>query len=266
MSAPRLPAAFIGHGSPMNALESNSYSEAWRKFGASIAKPKAILAISAHWYTQDVSVTAMEQPRTIHDFFGFPQTLFDVQYPVRGDPALAKRVKEILQPPLVRNVQLDNAWGIDHGTWSVLVHMFPEADVPVVQLSINATQPAQFHYDVGRKLGPLRDEGVLIVGSGDVVHNLRLMQRSADGPPYDWADRFNRDVVEHIKSRTHVPLIRYESFGEAARLSIPTPEHYLPLLYILGLQRDDEQVSILVDGIELGSISMLSFAVHSTAK
>jgi 4,5-DOPA dioxygenase extradiol len=253
-----MPAAFIGHGTPMNALERNRHTDAWRAFAASIPKPKAILTISAHWYTHGVGVTAMEKPKTIHDFGGFPQALFDIEYPAPGDPKLAHRVKELLAP---LSVQLDRNWGLDHGTWSILVHMFPEANIPVLQLSIDGTQPPQFHYDLGKKLGALREAGVLILGSGDVVHNLGLMHRDEHAAAYDWATSFNDHVKDCLQKRDHAPLVNFESFGEAARLSIPTPEHYLPMLYILGLQRDADELSVLTDGIDLSSISMLSFAI-----
>ena len=255
---PVMPAAFIGHGSPMNALTVNKYSAAWRQFGGSIPKPNAILSISAHWYTQGLGVTAMDTPRTIHDFGGFPQALFDMQYPAAGAPDLARRVRDLLRP---LDVQWNLSWGLDHGTWSILVHMFPQADIPVVQLSIDATQPNRFHYELGRTLAPLRDEGVLLLGSGNVVHNLRAAQFRDQAPAYDWAVRFNDQVREHLQARNHTPLVQYDSFGDPARLSIPTPEHYLPMLYILGAQRDDDMLSILIDGIDLGSIGMLSFAI-----
>jgi len=258
-TAARMPVAFIGHGTPMNALEHNRHTDAWRAFVASIPKPKAILVISAHWYTRGVGVTAMAKPKTIHDFGGFPQALFDMQYPAAGDPALAHRVQELLKP---LEANLDHNWGLDHGTWSILVHMFPEADISVVQLSIDGTQPPQFHYDLGKQLGALRDEGVLILGSGNVVHNLRVMQRSDQAPAYTWAVNFNDFVRNQVQHRNHTSLIDYASQGEAAQLSIPTPEHYLPALYILGLQRDEDRFSILTDGIELSSISMLSFALR----
>jgi 4,5-DOPA dioxygenase extradiol len=259
IAATHMPAAFIGHGTPMNALESNLHTDSWRAFAASIPKPKAILVISAHWYTRGVGVTAMKTPKTIHDFGGFPQALFDMQYPAPGDPAVAQRVQELLKPV----ARLDQNWGLDHGTWSILIHMFPEADIPVLQLSIDGTQPAQYHYDIGKQLRPLRDEGVLILGSGNVVHNLGVMRRSDQAPAYDWAVSFNDFVRNQIQNRNHAPLIQYELQGEAARLSIPTSEHYLPALYILGLQRDEDQASILTDGIDLSSISMLSFAIRA---
>ena len=258
----RMPVVFIGHGSPMNTLESNRYTEVWRRLGRALPRPRAILAVSAHWYTGGVGVTAMAEPRTIHDFGGFPQALFDVQYPAPGDPALAAWLRDLLQP---LPVALDHDWGLDHGTWSVLAHLFPEANIPVLQLSIDATQPAQFHYDLAHKLALLRDAGVLILGSGNVVHNLGVLRGGPRAPAYHWAETFNQQVREHVVQRRHQPLIDYAGFGEAAQLSIPTPEHYLPLLYVLGLQRHDDVVSIPTDGIELGSISMLSVVLSDVS-
>jgi 4,5-DOPA dioxygenase extradiol len=250
----RMPAVFFGHGSPMNTLERNPYTETWRRLGESIPKPRAILCVSAHWYTEGTAVTAMEKPKTIHDFYGFPQALSDVQYPAPGDPQLASRVRELLAPT---NVNMDQSWGLDHGTWSVLKHAYPEANIPVVQLSIDGTQPPQFHYEAGKRLAPLRDEGVLVAGSGNVVHNLRVMKR-AGGPAFEWAVRFNEKVREALASRNHRMLVDFERLGEDARQSVPTPEHYLPLLYIAALQREDEEMSVAVDGYELGSLSMLT--------
>lgn len=258
MSGPaRLPAVFFGHGSPMNALEQNRYTDAWRRIGASLPKPKAILCVSAHWYIHGTAVTAMDNPRTIHDFGGFPQELFEVQYPAPGSPALAARVRELLAPV---EVKLDRSWGLDHGAWSVLAQAFPNADVPVVQLSLDATQPPQYHYDLGARLAPLRDEGVLIAGSGNVAHNLGQLQWAKDARPYDWATRFNEKVRTHLAAREHQALIDYSSHGDDARLSVPTPEHYLPFLYVLGMQGKDEVLGTLVDGIEHGSIGMLAIA------
>ncbi|MBE0622429.1 MAG: 4,5-DOPA dioxygenase extradiol [Burkholderiales bacterium] len=251
----RMPVIFFGHGSPMNTLARNRYTEAWRKLGAAAPAPKSILAISAHWVTRGTAVTAMAEPRTIHDFGGFPQALFDFQYPAPGDPALAMRVRELLAPV---EVDLDQSWGLDHGTWSVLAHAFPDAAIPVVQLSMDGTQPAQFHYDIGKRLAPLRDEGVLIIGSGNVVHNLMLMQRGENVPAFDWAQRFNGEVRVALASGEHQALIDFGRLGEAARLSVPTPEHYLPLLYIAALQAGDEDMAIAVDGYEAGSLGMLS--------
>ncbi len=258
VSAQRMPAVFFGHGSPMNALEHNRYTDTWRRLGESLPKPKAILAISAHWYTRGTAVTAMERPRTIHDFGGFPKELYAVRYPAPGDPALAARVRGLLAPV---EVWLDEAWGLDHGTWSVLAHAFPDADVPVVQLSLDAAQPAQFHYELATQLAPLRDEGVLIVGSGNVVHNLGRIQWTDDAPPYDWAVRFNDKVRDLLTMRNHAALIAFETLGADARLSVPTPDHYLPLLYVIAQQGQDEAVSFPVDGIEYGAVGMLAVAV-----
>lgn len=261
-SKPRMPVIFFGHGSPMNTLARNQYTEAWRRLGVTALKPKAILAISAHWFTRGTAVTAMAAPRTIHDFGGFPQALFDVHYPAPGDPGLAARVRELLAP---MPVQLDQSWGLDHGTWSVLAHAFPDAGIPVVQLSMDATKPARFHYELGRQLAPLRDEGVLIVGSGNVVHNLMLMQRGEGVPAFDWAKRFNAMVRAALASGKHQALIEFERMGEDARLSVPTPEHYLPLLYIAALQAGGETMAFIVDGFEGGSLGMLTAAAGMPA-
>jgi len=257
-SAQRMPAVFIGHGSPMNTLEHNRYTETWRRLGESLPKPKAILAISAHWFIRGTAVTAMERPRTIHDFGGFPKELYAVQYPAPGDPSLAARVRDLLAPV---DVQLDDTWGLDHGTWSVLAHVFPAADVPVMQLSLDATQSPKFHYELAARLAPLRDEGVLIVGSGNVVHNLGRIQWADDVPPYDWAVRFNDKVRSLLAARDHESLIVFDTLGADARLSVPTPDHYLPFLYVIAQQRRGETVSFPVDGIEYGSVSMLAVVV-----
>lgn len=258
----RMPVIFFGHGSPMNTLARNQYTEAWRRLGAAVPRPKVILAISAHWFTKGTAVTAMARPRTIHDFGGFPQALFDIQYPAPGDPALAERVRELLAP---LPVAMDKSWGLDHGTWSVLRHAFPEADTPVVQLSLDAGKPGSFHYELGRRLAPMRAEGVLIVGSGNVVHNLRLMQNRVGEPAYDWALRFNEKVRVALASGQHQTLVDFEHMGEDARLSVPTPEHYLPLLYIAGLQAEGETMAFAVDGYEAGSLGMLSAAAGMPA-
>lgn len=253
----RMPAIFFGHGNPMNALQENAYTEAWRNIGATLPRPKAILAISAHWYTKGTAVTAMSDPRTIHDFGGFPQALFEMSYPAAGDPLLAARVRDLLAPVAV---EMDNSWGIDHGTWSVLVKAYPKADVPVVQLSIDATQPADFHYRLGRRLAPLRSEGILITGSGNVVHNLRTMIWG-EAQAFDWALRFNEKVADCLLGADPGQLVNYAQWGEDAYLSVPTPEHFLPLLYVLGTRLDDEPVAIAVNGIEGGSISMLTAVI-----
>lgn len=256
-SAQRMPLVFFGHGSPMNVLYDNEYTRAWQQLGAALPRPRAILCISAHWYTRGTGVTAMEKPRTIHDFGGFPQALFDTQYPAPGDPQLAARVRDLLAPV---DVQLDHSWGLDHGTWGVLVKAFPEADIPVVQLSIDGTQPAAWHFDIGRKLASLRDEGVLICGSGDVVHNLRMMMRGS-GDEYDWARRFNDKIRDHLERGDIEAIVDYEQWGEDAQLSVPTPEHFLPLLYVLGAMQPGEKISVAVDGIDGGSVSMLSATI-----
>jgi 4,5-DOPA dioxygenase extradiol len=253
------PALFVGHGNPMNALAHNAYTEAWGALGRAIPRPRAILAISAHWYVPGTSVTAMAAPRTIHDFGGFSKELFQVRYPAPGDPALAARVQEVLAPIAVR---LDHEWGLDHGTWSVLKHVFPEADIPVVQLSIDETQPAGFHYKLGEGLAPLRDEGVLILGSGNLVHNLHTYAwggRPAE--PFDWALRFEEQARAHMTSGEVGSLVAYETMGKDALLAVPTPEHYLPLLYVLAVRRPGEAVSFPVGGVDGGSISMLSVRV-----
>ncbi len=255
----KLPAIFFGHGNPMNAIQTNVYTEAWAKIGQSIPRPKAILCVSAHWYIPGVAVTTMERPRTIHDFGGFPRELFEVQYPAPGSPELAERVNELL----VGDTLLDQShWGLDHGTWSVLVHVFPDADIPVVQLSINETEPAAFHYELAKKLAPLRDEGILIIGSGNLVHNLEAFAwGNASREPLDWAMRFDETARELIANDDHGPLVNYESLGRDAMLSAPTPEHYLPLLYVLALKRDDDEVSFPVSGFDGGSISMTSVQI-----
>ena len=254
-SKARMPVIFFGHGSPMNTLARNRYTEAWRKLGETVPKPEAILAISAHWLTRGTAVTAMATPKTIHDFGGFPQALFDVRYPAAGDPGLAGRVRALLAP---MPVQLDQSWGLDHGTWSVLAHVYPDAGIPVVQLSMDGTKPAQFHYDTGKRLAPLRDEGVLVIGSGNVVHNLLLMRRGEGVPAFDWAVRFNEKMRGALASGNHRALIEFEKMGEDARLSVPTPEHYLPLLYIAALQAEGETMAVAVDGYEAGSLGMLT--------
>ncbi|HEV7763918.1 MAG TPA: 4,5-DOPA dioxygenase extradiol, partial [Thermoanaerobaculia bacterium] len=230
--------------------------EAWRAIGASMPKPRAIVCVSAHWYLPATLVTAMERPRTIHDFGGFPRALYEVEYPAKGDPDLFMRIRTLFAPV---DVEADTQWGLDHGTWSVLVHLFPNADIPVVQLSIDETQPAQFHYDLGRKLAPLRDEGVLVMGSGNLVHNLHTYAWGKHDPePFDWAVRFEALARDQIQRNEHQPLIDYENLGHDAQRSAPTPDHYLPLLYILGTQSEDDAVSFPVEGVDGGSVSMLT--------
>jgi 4,5-DOPA dioxygenase extradiol len=252
----RTPAIFFGHGNPLNALLDNAYTRAWSEIGAGLERPRAILSVSAHWYVPGLAVTVMAAPRTIHDFGGFPRELYQVQYPAPGDPELATAVQRLLAPLVVSR---DEGWGLDHGTWSVLHHVFPEADVPVVQLSIDETEPPAFHYDVGRRLRPLRDDGVLLVGSGDVVHNLHTYAWGGHPvEPYDWAMRFEGAARELIVKGEHAPLIDYGSLGKDALQSIPTPDHYLPLLYVLGAAHEGEAVTFPVEGMDGGSVSMLA--------
>jgi 4,5-DOPA dioxygenase extradiol len=254
-----MPAIFFGHGNPMNALLQNGYTEAWATLGREVPRPKAILCISAHWFVPETGVTVTTAPRTIHDFGGFPPELYRVSYPAPGDPDLARRIQQILEP---LPVKLDESWGLDHGTWSVLRHVYPKADIPVVQLSIDETQPASFHYEIGKRLAPLRGEGVLIAGSGNLVHNLHAYAWGRHVvEPFDWAVRFERQVREMIGAGEHKPLVDYESLGKDARLSIPTPDHYLPLLYVIASRQKREEVGFPVDGVDGGSISMLTVKV-----
>jgi 4,5-DOPA dioxygenase extradiol len=254
-----MPAIFFGHGNPMNALQQNDWTSGWAMLGKSMPRPRAIVCVSAHWYLPATLVSAMPQPRTIHDFGGFPRELYQVQYRAPGAPELALRVRELLTP---LNVELDQSWGLDHGTWSVLVHVFPEADVPVVQLSIDETQPPAFHFELGKRLAPLRDEGILIMGSGNLVHNLHTYAWGRHTPePYDWAVRFEQTAKQLIVAGEFAPLIEYESLGRDAVLSIPTPDHYLPLLYVLGTKRDDEAIGFPVEGVDGGSVSMLTVQI-----
>jgi len=254
-----MPAIFFGHGNPMNALSSNPYTGAWRKIGEQTRRPKAVLSVSAHWYVPETGVTVTTAPRTIHDFGGYPRELYEVQYPAPGDPELARRVQQLLAP---LEVKLDNSWGLDHGTWSVLRHVYPAADIPVVQLSIDETKPASFHFEIGKKLAPLRDEGVLIVGSGNLVHNLHTYAWGRHpSEPYDWAVRFESAARDMMLAGEYKPLVNYDTLGRDAALSIPTPDHYLPLLYVLAARQSAERVKFPVEGVDGGSISMLSVQI-----
>jgi 4,5-DOPA dioxygenase extradiol len=253
-----MPAAFIGHGSPMNALEHNDYTRAWEAFAAAISQPRAILAVSAHWFINATAVTAMGEPRTIHDFYGFPQELFDVEYRAPGSPELAHEVARIVDPVWV-GIDADS-WGIDHGTWSVLCHMYPHADVPVVQLSIDAGKPFDYHLDLGARLAPLRDEGVLIVGSGNIVHNLRAMDPSRATRGFDWAERFDRDA-HALLTEEPGSILELERHGDFA-LAVPTPDHFLPSVFLAGLaMATSETLDPLVEGCAYGSLSMTSYGL-----
>jgi len=255
----RMPAVFFGHGNPLNALARNDYTEGWAGVGRDMPRPRAVLCVSAHWYVPGTSVTAMESPRTIHDFGGFPRELYEFQYPAPGDPALAARVRELLAP---MPVGLNYGWGLDHGTWSVLCHVFPGADVPVVQLSIDETQPADFHYEMAKRLAPLRDEGILVVGSGNLVHNLHAYAWGRHKvEPFDWAVRFEERARELLLAGNDTPLVNYETMGRDALLAAPTPDHYLPLVYVIALRREGERVTFPVEGVDGGSVSMLSVRV-----
>ncbi|PYX24778.1 MAG: 4,5-DOPA dioxygenase extradiol [Acidobacteria bacterium] len=251
-----MPALFFGHGNPMNALLRNGYTERWTAIGTNLPRPKAILCVSAHWYVPGAAVTVNTAPRTIHDFGGFPRELYEVQYPAPGDPDLARRVQKLLAPLAV---ELDERWGLDHGTWSVLCHVYPKADIPIVQLSIDETKPASFHYEIGQRLAPLREEGILIVGSGNLVHNLHTYawgRHAVD--PFEWAVRFEQEARGLLLSGDHKPLIHYDRLGRDATLSVPTPDHYLPLLYVIGSGASKEPLTFPVEGVDGGSISMLT--------
>ena len=256
--APRMPAAFIGHGSPMNTLESNRFTAAWRAFGASMPRPRAILAISAHWFINGTAVTAMPRPRVIHDFYGFPPQLFAFDYPAPGAPDLAAEVAELAKPDYAG---LDHdSWGLDHGTWSVLAHVFPAADIPVVQLALHAGKPPAYHVELGRRLAPLRDRGVLVVGSGNIVHNLRLIRFRQPGLAYDWGERFDAAVRAAMTSRP-ADVLGLDTHPDYAR-SVPTPEHWLPLLYLAGLcDAAGAAATPFVEGVTMGSISMTSYVL-----
>lgn len=251
--ADRMPALFIGHGNPMNAIEDNVFSRAWAELGETLPRPNAILSISAHWETAGTCITAMTEPATLYDFNGFPKALYAQRYPAPGAPGLARRIKSAMADPILH---LDFSWGLDHGTWSVLCRMFPAADIPVLQLSLDFDQPAEYHYQLGRKLRYLRGEGILVIGSGNMVHNLRTMVWEDIG--FDWASAFDAKLAGLIRNGDHQPIIDYRNLGEAARLAVPTSEHFLPLLYVLAMQLGNEIPSFLCEKVTLGSVSMRS--------
>lgn len=254
-----MPVLFIGHGSPMNGIEDNEFSAKWSSMARDIPQPSAVLVISAHWFTKGTHITAMEFPQTIHDFGGFPQELFDVKYPAPGSPHLAYETKKLITST---EVGLDHDWGLDHGAWTVVKHMYPEANVPVLQLSIDYTKDGRYHYDLAKELYQLRKRGVLILGSGNMVHNLRIMNwEMINGGGYDWALKINDKFKSLILNNEHQPLVNYPSLGKEAILAIPTPEHYLPLLYTLGLKNDTESVSLFNDKAIGGSLTMTSVRV-----
>ncbi|WP_210489710.1 4,5-DOPA dioxygenase extradiol [Rufibacter aurantiacus] len=254
-----MPVLFIGHGSPMNGIEDNEFSQRWKKMAQEIPVPKAVLVVSAHWFTKGTRITAMDFPQTIHDFGGFPRELFAVQYPSPGDADLAKEAAALIT---TTQVELDHDWGLDHGTWTIIRHMYPEANVPVLQLSIDYTKGPQYHYDLARELTKLRKKGVLIVGSGNMVHNLRMMDWSMiNGGGYDWTQTINEKFKDLISTRDHQPLINYQTLGKEALLAIPTVEHYLPLMYTLGLQGKEEEATFFNDKMVGGSLTMTSVKI-----
>ena len=257
----KMPVLFLGHGSPMNAIEENQFVAGFRNLAKTLPQPNAILCISAHWFTKGTKVTAMEMPRTIHDFGGFPRELFAVQYPAQGSPELAKSTQELLLPT---DVELDHEWGLDHGAWSVIKHLYPEANVPVIQLSIDYSKPAQYHFELAQKLSSLRHKGILIVGSGNIVHNLRLVDfynMDKDNYGYDWAVEARATVNDYLLDCNFQALIDYDKQGKALQLAIPTPDHYLPLIYTLGLKEKQEELSLFNDKLLAGSLSMTSVKI-----
>ena len=256
----KMPVLFIGHGNPMNAIERNEFYRCWSELGRRLPRPKAVLCISAHWETRGVYVTATGKPETIHDFYGFPKALFDVQYPAPGDPRLAQRVVELVSS---LKVTPDPGRGLDHGAWSVLMAMYPATDIPVVQLSLDTSQPGEFHYALARELAPLRDEGILILGSGNMVHNLRLFSFH-DPQPLPWATECDATLRDRILARKHELLMDYDTLGLNARLAVPTPEHYYPLLYPLALQKDAEPASFFNERV-ISALSMTSVLIGAAA-
>lgn len=257
----KMPVLFLGHGSPMNAIEENQFVTGFRNLAKTLPQPNAILCISAHWFTKGTKVTAMEMPRTIHDFGGFPQALFDVQYPAKGSPELALATKQLLTPVAV---ELDEHWGLDHGAWSVIKHLYPQANVPVIQLSIDYTKSGQYHFELAQKLSALRTKGILIVGSGNIVHNLGLVDFrnfDKDDYGYDWAIEARETVNGYLLDENFQPLIDFEKQNKAFQLAIPTPEHYLPLIYTLGLKGKTEELSLFNDKLLAGSLSMTSVKI-----
>ncbi|MBI3221199.1 MAG: 4,5-DOPA dioxygenase extradiol [Bacteroidetes bacterium] len=260
-ATPKMPVLFLGHGSPMNAIEENEFVAGFRNVAKNIPLPQAILCISAHWFTRGTKVTAMEMPPTIHDFGGFPPALYQVQYPAKGSPALAAETKTLLQPT---HVDLDEKWGLDHGAWSVIKHLYPNANVPVIQMSIDYTQPARYHYELAKKLSALRQKGILIIGSGNIIHNLRMADfpnMHKDNYGYDWAIEARAAINGHLQDGNYAPLIDFDKQGKAYQLAIPTPDHYLPLIYTLALQDKTDSLSLFNDKLLAGSLSMTSVRI-----
>lgn len=260
-NTPRMPVLFVGHGSPMNAIEENEFVETWRKLGQTLPRPKAILCVSAHWETKGTFVTAVQKPETIHDFGGFPKALYEVQYPAPGSPELAQETKKTITKTLVG---LDEKWGLDHGAWSVISRIYPEADIPVIEMSLDYGQGPLYHYELGKQLGTLRNKGVLIIGSGNLVHNLRMVAWDKMNEPeygFDWAIQANDKFKQLIQSGNHKDLINYTALGREVQLAVPTPDHYLPLLYTLALKEENEIVSFFNDKPVMGSLTMTSVRI-----
>lgn len=252
---PKMPMMFVGHGSPMNAIENNRYTKGWREMVKKVPKPESIISISAHWYTEGTKIMNAEQPETIYDMYGFPKELYEILYHAPGNPKLAGTAKNLISVQTL----FDNSWGIDHGTWSVLVHMYPERDIPVFQISIDASAPPEVHYQIGRELKSLRDQGVLLLGSGNIVHNLRMVDWEMENKGFDWAYQFDDMIKENIESKNHKNILHYLNLGGTAKLAVPTPDHFDPLLYILGASDEKDTISVYNNSCTMGSLSMTSF-------
>lgn len=252
---PKMPILFVGHGSPMNAIEDNIYSWSWKEMAKKIPKPRSIVSISAHWYTRGTKIMNEENPKTIYDMYGFPEELYEIIYSPPGNPELAQKAKELI----ARESVFDKSWGIDHGTWSVLVHMYPERDIPVFQISVDAAASPEVHYQIGRNLKPLRDEGILLFGTGNIVHNLRLIDWEIGDKGFDWAYKFDGFIKDNIENRDHEAILAYESLGQTAKLAVPMTDHFSPILYILGASHEEDRVSVYNNSCMMGSMSMTSY-------
>jgi 4,5-DOPA dioxygenase extradiol len=251
----KMPMLFVGHGSPMNAIEDNRYTRGWKEIAEQIPKPESIISISAHWYTKGTKIMNEENPKTIHDMYGFPKELYEILYKVQGNRELAGKVKNLIS----KQSAFDNSWGIDHGTWSVLVHMYPERNIPVFQISIDAAAPPEVHYQIGKELKSLRNQGVLLFGSGNIVHNLGLIDWGIEDKGFEWAYQFDDYIKESIINRNHETVINYLHLEKTAKLAVPTPEHFYPILYILGASDEEDKISVYNDSCVLGSLSMTSY-------
>lgn len=251
----KMPVVFVGHGSPMNAIEDNEYSRTWRSMAERIPKPEVIISISAHWFTKGTRIMKEENPKTIYDMYGFPKELYEIVYNSPGSPHMAKMAKKLIS----KETEYDNSWGIDHGTWSVLVHMYPKRNIPLFQISIDAYAPEEVHYKIGKELGVLREKGVLIFGTGNIVHNLRLVDWHMGSKGFDWAYRFDDYIHENIVNKNHNNILKFNELGDVAKLAVPTPDHFYPLLYVLGASDEEDKVSVFNKSCELGSLTMTSY-------